>query len=67
MLQYLDDTQVNWKTGMHPFISISRGGLHVPFIGTSMGGWGWGCYDLNIESQINLTGNAIIKILLSYY
>ena len=45
LLQYLDDTQVNWKTGMHPFIGISnggggRGGLHVPFIGTSMRGVG---------------------------
>ena len=41
MLQYLDDTQVNWKTGMHPFIGISMGG---------------GVYGLNIVSQINSAG-----------
>ena len=48
----------------HPFISISIGGggwLHVPFISTSM--WGVGVvYDLNIESKIDLAGNAIKKI-----
>ena len=62
MLQYLDDTQVNWKTGMNPFISNRNwgGGLHVPFISTSMRGVGV-VYDINIESKINLAGNAIIK------
>ena len=46
---------------MHPFIGISMegGGGHVSFISTSMRGVGAGVvYDLNIESKINLAGNA---------
>ena len=60
---------MNRKTGMHPFISISiGGGLHVPFISTSMQGVGWGVvYDLKIESKINLAGNAILKIYVIDY
>ena len=53
VLQYLDDTQ-HCKNGMHPFIGISTGGgggVHVPFISTSMRGMG-GVYDLNIESKM---------------
>ena len=67
---YLDDTQVNCKIGMHPFIGISRRGgvggymycLSVPVCGE------WGdVYDLNIESKINLAGNAILKIYVLDY
>ena len=54
---------------MHPFICISivgGGGVHVPFISTSM--WEVGViYDLNIESKIDLAGNAIIKIYVIDY
>ena len=42
------------------------GGIHVTFINTSMRGVG-GVYDLNIESKINLAGNAIIKIYVIDY
>ena len=39
-------------------------GLSVPVCG----GWGGGgVYDFNIESMINLAGNAIIKICVSHY
>ena len=44
VLQYLDDTQVNWKSGMLPFIGNSRGGgcyrLSVPVCGE----WGVGLF-----------------------
>ena len=59
---------------MHQFIGISMGGggvvLHVAFISTSMRGVGGGVtciYDLNIESKINLAGNAILKIYVIDY
>ena len=42
------------------------GGLHVPFISTSMRGVGV-VYDRNIESKIDLTGNAIVKIYVIDY
>ena len=59
---------MNWKTGMHPFISICTGGggLHVPFISTSMREMGV-AYDLTIESKIDLAGNAIIILYVINY
>ena len=60
------DTQVNWIIGMHPFIGISmgwgEGSDYMYRLSVSVcGEWG-GVYDLNIESKINLAGNAIRKI-----
>ena len=51
---------------MHPFIGISMGGgVHLSYISTSMRGVGSGVvYDLNIESKINLAGNANDKNML---
>ena len=56
MLQYLDNyTQVNGKTGMYR--------LSVPVCGE----WREVVYDLNIESKINIAGNAKIKICVCHY
>ena len=47
-------------------VSVWGGGLHVPFISTSIREVGV-VYDLNIESKIDLAGNAIIKIYVIDY
>ena len=56
------------KTGMHPFWG-GVGGLHAYCLSVPVcGEWGGGCdYDLNIESNINLAGDAIIKIYIIDY
>ena len=59
----------NWNASVYwyPYWRGGGGVLHVPFISTSMRGLGGVVYDLNIESMINLAGNAIIKICVSHY
>ena len=51
----------NWNA------SIYWGGLHVPLAVPVCRDWGGDVYDLNIESKINLAGNAIIKIYVIDY
>ena len=51
----LDDTQVNWKTGMHPFIGISMEGEGVTctvYQYQYAGSGGGVVYDLNIVRLI---------------
>ena len=43
----------NWNASVYWY---QYGGLHVPFISTSMRGVGGGVYGLNIVSQINSAG-----------
>ena len=54
---------MNWKTGMHPFIGISRGGGGSCTVYQYQYAWsGTGVvYDLNIECKINL------KIIIECY
>ena len=53
-----------------PFVFLFKGGggggVHVPFISTSMREVGV-VYDRNIESKIDLAGNAVIKIYVIDY
>ena len=42
VLQYLDHTQVIWKTGMLPFIGNSRGGGVTVYQYQYVGSGGWG-------------------------
>ena len=66
MLQYSELENLNASVYWYQY--WGGGVLHVPFISTSMWGVRGGVvYDLNIESKINLEGNAIIKIYVIDY